>query len=253
MGIKVLLAGESWISTATHIKGFDQFATATYHTGAAPFVAMLSESGIEVTWIKAHDVPQDFPATVEVLATYDVVILSDIGSNSLLLHPDTWIHSKVTPNRLKLLRDYVRGGGGLMMVGGYYSFQGINGGARFRNTPVEDVLPVTILPQDDRIEVPEGFVPLEGVTHPITDGLLMSTANLLGLNEVVARDGSQILLKAEIDEGRIHPLLVIGEFGNGRSAAWTSDIGPHWMPDAFLRTEATPLLFDRLIRWLATA
>ena len=31
---KVLLAGESWVSTATHIKGFDQFPTVTYHTGA---------------------------------------------------------------------------------------------------------------------------------------------------------------------------------------------------------------------------
>ena len=44
-----------------------------------------------------------------------------------------------------------------MMVGGYYSFQGINAGARYRGTPVEDVLPVTILPWDDRVEVPEGF------------------------------------------------------------------------------------------------
>ena len=43
------------------------------------------------------------------------------------------------------------------MVGGYYSFQGINGGARYHGTPVEEVLPVEILPYDDRIEVPEGF------------------------------------------------------------------------------------------------
>ena len=33
---KILLAGESWVSTATHIKGFDQFPTVTYHTGAEP-------------------------------------------------------------------------------------------------------------------------------------------------------------------------------------------------------------------------
>ena len=26
---KVLLVGESWTSTSTHVKGFDQFATAT--------------------------------------------------------------------------------------------------------------------------------------------------------------------------------------------------------------------------------
>ena len=28
---KILLAGESWVTTATHIKGFDQFATVTFH------------------------------------------------------------------------------------------------------------------------------------------------------------------------------------------------------------------------------
>lgn len=30
---KILLVGESWTSTSTHVKGFDQFATATWHTG----------------------------------------------------------------------------------------------------------------------------------------------------------------------------------------------------------------------------
>lgn len=29
-----------------------------------------------------------------------------------------------------------------MMIGGYYSFRGINGGARYRHTEVEKVLPV---------------------------------------------------------------------------------------------------------------
>ena len=43
------------------------------------------------------------------------------------------------------------------MIGGYFSFQGIDGSARWRRTPVEDVLPVTCLPYDDRVEVPEGF------------------------------------------------------------------------------------------------
>ena len=44
-----------------------------------------------------------------------------------------------------------------MMVGGYLSFQGINGAARFRGTSIEEILPVNILPYDDRIEIPQGF------------------------------------------------------------------------------------------------
>ncbi len=55
---------------------------------------------------------------------WDAIILSDIGANTLLLHPDTWLKSRRTANRLTLLHDYVAGGGALMMIGGYYSFQG---------------------------------------------------------------------------------------------------------------------------------
>ena len=137
---KVLLAGESWVSTATHIKGFDQFPTVTYHTGADELLAALKDSPFDVQFMPAHEAQRDFPQTLEALSAYDAIILSDIGANTLLLHPDTWIHSKTTPNRLRLLRDYVRNGGALLMFGGYYSFQGINGGARYHRTPVEDVL-----------------------------------------------------------------------------------------------------------------
>ena len=152
---RILLAGESWVTTATHIKGFDQFPTVTFHRGADALAEALADSDFALTYMPAHEAQTHFPSTLAGLQEYDAVILSDIGANTLLLHPDTWIESKPTPNRLKLIRDYVGEGRGLMMVGGYYSFQGINAGARYRGTPVEDVLPVTILPWDDRVEVPE--------------------------------------------------------------------------------------------------
>jgi len=120
---KVLLAGESWVSTATHIKGFDQFPTVTYHTGADELVAALKDSDFDITWMPAHAAQRDFPQTIDAIQQYDAIILSDLGANTLLLHPDTWIHSKTTPNRLKLLKEYVAQGGGLLMFGGYYSFK----------------------------------------------------------------------------------------------------------------------------------
>ena len=58
---RVLLAGESWISTATHIKGFDEFSSTTFHTGADAFIAAAARRGIEVEQMYAHDVPQQFP------------------------------------------------------------------------------------------------------------------------------------------------------------------------------------------------
>ena len=54
-----------------------------------------------------------------------MIILSDIGSNTLLLPPEVFLEGKRVPNRLELLKEYVSQGGGLVMAGGYLSFQGI--------------------------------------------------------------------------------------------------------------------------------
>ena len=38
-------------------------------------------------------------------------MLSDVGANTLLLHPDTFVRSVALPNRLHAIRDYVAAGG----------------------------------------------------------------------------------------------------------------------------------------------
>ena len=40
---KVLLAGESWMSFTTHVKGFDTFYTSVYETGEKFLKAALEE------------------------------------------------------------------------------------------------------------------------------------------------------------------------------------------------------------------
>ncbi len=247
---KVLLAGESWVSTATHIKGFDQFPTVTYHTGADELLKALKDSDFDVKFMPAHEAQRDFPQTIEALSEYEAIILSDIGANTLLLHPDTWIHSKTTPNRLRLLRDYVRNGGALLMFGGYYSFQGINGGARYHKTPVEEVLPVSCLSVDDRVEVPEGFTPVVtgAASHPILQGLGKDWPILLGYNEVTVKDGAEVLATVSTDYGS-QPLLVTGTYGKGRTLAWTSDVGPHWLPSDFIAWKGYKTLFEQMLAW----
>ena len=247
---KILLAGESWVSTSTHIKGFDQFPTATYHTGADELLAALKDSAFDITFMPAHEAQRHFPQDIEALSAYDAVVLSDIGANTLLLHPDTWIHSKPTPNRLRLLRDYVRNGGGLLMFGGYFSFQGINGGARYRKTPVEDVLPVECLAFDDRVEVPEGYAPVVtgAADHPILQGLGTQWPILLGYNEVTLKPGAEVLATVSSDYGS-QPLLVTGTHGKGRTVAWTSDVGPHWLPPGFIAWDGYKKLFEQMLAW----
>ena len=248
---KVLLLGESWVSAATHYKGFDQFGSVTFHTGADDFVAALKGSAFDVTWLQAHQAVTGLPMTAEGLDAYDAIILSDIGANSLLLHPDVWMLGKPVPNRLKLIRDWTRRGGGLVMMGGYLTFQGIDGRGRWARTPVEDALPVTMMRFDDRLEIPEGFHadvvgPRE---HPILQGLDGEWPLLLGANEVTARDDAEVLARLPAEEGG-HPLLVAGAFGEGRSVAWTSDVGPHWLPNTFVAWPGYARLWINLLSWV---
>lgn len=116
---RVLLAGESWITTSNHIKGHDRFFSGEYQTGIGPLRTALEGSDVVLTHLPGHLVPSEFPSTTAALSAFDVVVLSDIGSNSLLLHPDTFFRGQRTNNRLSLIADWVRDGGGFMMVGGY--------------------------------------------------------------------------------------------------------------------------------------
>jgi uncharacterized membrane protein len=249
----VLLVGESWVSAATHYKGFDQFGSVTFHLGAEPLVDALKDSAFALTYMPAHEAVRDFPFTRQDLGRYDAVILSDIGSNSLLLHPDVWLSGKTVPNRLKLIRDWTAEGGGLVMVGGYFSFQGIDGRARWRRTPVETALPVECLPYDDRIEVPEGFRAriIGPKNHPVLAGLGDDWPLLLGANEVALKDAPGVELLASLPEAEGgHPLLVTGHFGAGRSCVWTSDIGPHWLPGSFVAWPGYARLWTNILGWV---
>jgi uncharacterized membrane protein len=250
---KILLVGETWMSAATHFKGFDQFGSVTFHSGAEPLIEALKGTAFELIHLPAHEAVEKLPFDLAGLNQYDAILLSDIGANSLLLHPDVWLRGKPVPNRLKLLKQWTEAGGGLMMVGGYLSFQGIDGRARWRRTPVEAVLPVECLPYDDRLEVPEGFRPVVTgpVDHPILRGIEGEWPLLLGANEVIvkSRPGVEVLARLPDDQGG-HPLLVLGRHGKGRTAAWTSDLSPHWLPASFYEWPGYARLWQNILDWL---
>ena len=132
--MRVLLCGESWVTHSLHIKGVDSFSTSSYVEGAGHLRAALAGAGVEVDYLPGHLVPGQFPATLGDLLDYKAVILSDIGANSILLAPQTFEQSRPAPDRLAVVEEYVRGGGGLLMIGGYLSFAGIEGKARYHGT-----------------------------------------------------------------------------------------------------------------------
>jgi uncharacterized membrane protein len=173
-------------------------------------------------------------------------MLSDCGTNTLLLHPDTFGKSLKTPNRLAAIRDYVAQGGGLLMIGGYMTFQGIEGKARYHGTAVEDALPVIIQMADDRMEVPEGKKPRVIMPeHPILQGIEGEWPTFLGYNRFTARRSSDVLLQIGDD-----PFLVVWEYEKGRAAAFASDCGPHWGPPEYLNWSSHDKFWAQFVRWL---
>lgn len=250
MNTRVLLVGESWTTSETHYKGFDQFGSVRFHIGCQPLLDAMKGSGFDIQHMTAHDAAEGFPFTAEGLAGYDIIILSDIGANTFLLPPDVWLRSKTVPNRLRLLKDWVAAGGNLIMMGGYFSFQGIDGRARWRKTAVEDTLPVTCHPWDDRVEMPEGATAEVLLPdHPVLAGVPGNWPPILGVNEVELREGATVVARIPEEQGG-HPLLVLGSYGKGRTAAWTSDIGPHWLSPAFCEWEGYGRLWKNVFGWL---
>ena len=248
-GLRALVAGESWIKHTIHMKGFDQFHTTEYEEGAGVFLAALDRAGYAVTYVRGHEISGRFPKSEAELDDFDVVVLSDIGSNSFLLPDETFLRSEPSPNRLSLLADYVGRGGGLVMIGGYMSFTGIDGKARYGMSPLADVLPVTLLPHDDRIEMSGGLrAVVDEPAHPVLGGTPADWPRLLGFNRVVAKPDATVVARAGQD-----PLLVVGEYGAGRAVAFTSDLAPHWAPPEFVEWPHYAALWTSILSWAAGA
>lgn len=244
---RVLLAGETWLTYGIHQKGFSAYTTGGYEVGSDDFVAALTTRGWDVDHVANHLATETFPTSVQELAEYDVVILSDIGADTLLLHPDTFVRGRRTPNRLAVIDEWVRAGGGFLMIGGYMSFAGFEGKGRYHATPVERCLPVDIHGYDDRAERPEGVYPkVESCRHPILNGLSETWPYFLGYNRLTAKATGTVLLSVEDD-----PFLVVGERGEGRSAAFASDCSPHWGSPDFMAWDGYGVFWDQLLSWLS--
>ena len=231
--IRILYVGDSWLTGGT----LSAFSSLTYDLRGVS-VENQAEKIIEnwraspdfgVDYVTAWDALARFPETEDALRHYDVIFLSDVESDSIVLYPpDRSLRAPMGPNRLKLIREFVRAGGGLAMIGAYASFTGRHNAGNYHGTAVEEVLPVDCLTlNDDRIETPEGITAaLIEPDHPILRGTDWDGTPIVnGYNRLSLKASARVLARFRETND---PLLAVGAFGEGRSLAFASDISPHW-------------------------
>ena len=161
------------------------------------------------------------------------------GNDALIL--SDYPRSNFLPGQFEKICDAVRDGAGLIMLGGWESYHGRNG--EYHDTPLAEVLPVVVLDRDDRRNFSQGVLLFKEREHPILENLPWDRPPLVGgLNEFLPRPGTQTLLTGRplhlrIAEGttdfsledKTYPMLVVGEYGKGRTAAFATDVAPHWV------------------------
>jgi len=250
---KILYAGDSAIMAVLGLEGIEVFSLMDQIWDAGKTLqSALEAAGHQVARMLSHEAYYHLPETAEAYAAHDVLILSDIGHDTVMLYPGERRNAvPMGPNRMKEIVRYVQNGGGLAYLGGYFTYQGHHGQGRWYNTPVAKILPVQIVAlHDDRIETPEGARPrFLNRDHPILSGIPLDQPPMfMGYNKTLPRAGAELL--AVIGDEEDDPFLACWQVGNGRVMAITSDAAPHWGSD-FIRWPYYQQFWDQAIRWLS--
>ncbi len=199
----------------------------------------------------------DLPKTDEDFRLFDVIILGDI---------DATYFSK---EQLARLKQFVKDGGGLLMLGGHNSF----GPGGYEGTDVEALLPVVTGSRNQPQETTP-FVPMltaEGQKHPLFEGIadyftgpenqppkpeLPKLPDLQGCVTVVGpKPLANILAVHPTRRNEQGPLIVLAvqQYGAGRSAAFTCDTTWQWFMPMQSKGDESPyrLFWGQMIRWLS--
>ena len=180
---------------------------------------------------------------------FDIYIIGDLDADA------------IGREQLTQLAQSVSEGAGLVMLGGFHNFDA--GG--YANSPLAEVLPVQMdasrrvsIQSNDvdnlRLQIPGPITVNRSRSHPITniggedpDKTWSSLPSLLGANRFVGpkvSPGVQVLLETADKD----PLLVVGEYGRGRTAAVAFDSTWRWWREG--RSEAYRRFWRQLALWL---
>ena len=246
--IRVLYAGDYALISTTFLKGMNSFSYGeAFDEREFLLEPLKSDTELSIDYLPTPYVSKNFPSTYEALKKYDVVLISDLGTDTILMYPDRF-KIPMGPNRLKLLEEYVSKGGGFAAVGGWMAFGGQMGQAKYHGTVLEKILNISVSPFDDRVEVPEGlkFNPVQA-DHPLVKDMEWESSSLLflGYNRFKANDPKSVIAEWDGD-----PMMVAGQYGWGRTLAFASDLAPHW-GQGFIKWKNYAKFWSKCFRWLA--
>jgi uncharacterized membrane protein len=184
-------------------------------TGAAGYLAgVMLHYGIAFDYVPSAEAPP--PALVH--EPYALYVVSDYPAN------------RFGPTAMRHVADCVQRGSGLVMLGGWESFYGRLG--EYHESPLAEVLPVVLGRSDDRANCAQPCLIQKTAEHPIVEGLPWhQPPGIGGFNAIAAKPDSQTVLAAvrfavrcektefQFTRGEESPLLVVGQYGRGRTAA----------------------------------
>jgi len=164
---------------------------------------------VNAPWADPIGKVTDNPWTYEDLLGTDVVVFNNLGA----IHIDQQTQIR--------LRDFVEQGGGLLVLGGYWTL----GRGGFRESVLEEVLPVNLSVGGDREEI----IPLEGGVSAL-EATAQAPEAARGLawqvrpsvhyvHRVEAKPDAEVWARA----GQ-RPMLIAGKFGKGRVIVWAGTI-----------------------------
>ena len=82
---------------------------------------------------------------------------------------------------------------------------------------------------------------------PLLKGLPEKWPYILGYNRLIPKQNADVILEYEGD-----PIIALGKHGKGRTMAYATDCTAHWAPADMTGWEYYPVLWKRLLQWLAT-
>jgi len=189
----------------------------------------------------------------------DELFYQELGSFDLVIFQNFTHRGFRMAQYLPRIRDFVKDGGGFVMVGGEQSFAG--GG--YANTPFASFLPV-VMGEGDAIET-QTFKPElteVGRLHPITRLIQSSDENITAWSDLRAMNGwngvsgvqadADVLLQTPASMGA-QPFVAVRDFGRGRVLSVLGDDTWRWSFGAD-GSGANPHFYYRFwgnaIRWL---